>query len=267
MKKIIDKNANLINAKQTIVNTAKKVVPEKIRLNLRKLNWKRMYYQEILLGKTEEEVYCPIAQKKFKTFPNGITITNGARCRHRLFWLYLERETDILTGNYKVLHSAPQYGIWQRLKTYKNIDYVPADKFMDGYDYYEGVENVDLLDIAYNENHFDYVICNRVLEHIEDDITAMKEMFRVLKPGGTALLSVPIDFKLEKTHESYTSREDRIKYYGQWDHVRMYAGDIKERLESVGFEVEMNRYSDNFSEEDMKKYGLCVDTIIVAKKK
>jgi ubiquinone/menaquinone biosynthesis C-methylase UbiE len=179
---------------------------------------------------------------------------------------FIWREKHLLNKAYKVLHCAPQFGIWKRMLQYKNLDYIPADKFMAGYDYYEGVQDVDLLDIPFDENHFDYIICNRVLEHIEEDIKAMEEMYRVLKPGATALLSVPIDFNLKETHESYTSREDRVTYYGQWDHVRMYAGDIKNRLEKIGFSVEMNRYSDQFTEEEMRKYGLCVDTIIVAKK-
>jgi len=252
--------------KQKITNFSKKALPLGIRKNLRKLNWRRMYVQNILLQGNTDSVYCPIAQKKLKCFPNDITITNGARSRHRLFWLFLERETNLLKDENVVLHCAPQYGIYNRLNAYNNLTYLPCDKFMPGYDYENEVQNVDLLDISYDDNYFDYIICNRVLEHIVEDKKAIKEMYRVLKPNGTALISVPIDFSLEKTHETYTSIENRIKHYGQWDHVRMYSGDLKNRIEESGFKVDMNRYSDNFTAEEMKKYGLCVDTIFVAKK-
>jgi predicted SAM-dependent methyltransferase len=265
--KQIRNNYKVVSAKQSIINLAKRTTPDGLRLFLRKINWQRMYLQETLFRENTEFVYCPIAQKEFKLFPKNITITSGSRARHRLFWLFLERETDVLTKKNVVLHCAPEYGTLKRLLNQGNLNYVPADKFMDGYSYQKEVANVDLLNIPYNDNHFDYIICNRVLEHIEGDIKAMSEMYRVLKKGGTALLSVPIDYNLQKTHESYTSLEDRIKYYGQWDHVRMYSGDIKQRLEKIGFDVEMIKYTNNFTQEEIRKFGLVMDTIIVARKK
>jgi len=266
MKQVITKKINYFNLKQSVVNFSKKVIPFSIRFFLRKANWKRMYYQDILFRKLDGDVYCPIANKTFKTFPRDITPSNGARSRHRLFWIFIEKETDILVKENSLLHFAPEYGIRQKFKKFINLTYVPADKMVNGYDYHKGIQNVDLLNINFKDNFFDYIICNRVLEHIVDDKKAMSEMYRVLKIGGTALITVPLDYNLEKTHESYVSRKDRIKYYGQWDHVRMYCADIKNRLKDVGFSVVLNKYSNNFSKEEMKKFGLCVDTIIIAKK-
>lgn len=252
--------------KVRMTNIAKRIFSKSLRFAARKLNWQRLYLQDKLLKPSNLKVYCPIAQQEFHSFPKDITITNGARSRHRLFWLFLERETDVLKGNHRVLHCAPQWGIQKRMETYANLDYIPGDKFMPGYDYYEGVVNIDLLDLDFEDNSFDYIICNRVMEHIPDDMQAYTEMYRTLKQGGIAYISVPMDLEMEKTHEAYTDLENRIRYYGQWDHVRMYGKDIKDRIESVGFKVEFNTYSDQFNEEEFRKYGLTKDTIIIAKK-
>ena len=114
------------------------------------------------------------------------------------------------------------------------------------------------------EYYFDLIICNHVLEHIDDDIKALNEIFRVLKSGGVAILQVPINFKRNETFEdqSIISRKDREKYFGQYDHVREYGLDFKERVEKAGFEVEMVNYTENFSEEIKLKYGLQINDVI-----
>jgi hypothetical protein len=96
----------------------------------------------------------------------------------------------------------------------------------------------------------------------------MSEMFRVLKQGGKAFIMVPIDPELKKTYEDFNivDPDERIKHFGQWDHVRFYGMDIMKRLEKHGFKVNAVRYSDNFSEDEYRKYGLCNDYIFVASK-
>ena len=86
---------------------------------------------------------------------------------------------------------------------------------------------MDVHDIPFDENTFDVVFCNHVLEHIPDDTKAMKELFRVLKPKGMAVLQIPQDLNRETTFEdnSITDKKERAKIFGQYDHVRVYGKD------------------------------------------
>ena len=122
----------------------------------------------------------------------------------------------------------------------------------------------DIKSMNFENKSFDLIICNHVLEHIDDDIKALKEIFRVLKSGGVAILQVPINFKRNETFEdqSIISKKDREKYFGQYDHVREYGLDFKERVEKAGFEVDMVYYTENFSEEMKLKYGLQKNDVI-----
>ncbi len=260
--------------KTKIVNLSKKIVPYKLRIALRKLNWRRYYLQQTLFGtqKNAPKVYCPIAEKEFKKFislhNDLLTPTNGARSRHRLICLFLKNETDIFKAERKVLHIAPEYCLYQKFIATESCKYYPGDKMADGYGKQVGVNNVDLTDLPYDDFFFDYVLCNHVLEHIPDDRKAMAEIYRVLQPSGEAVITIPIDEAIGKTYEdeTITSPEQRKKHFGQWDHLRLYSTDIKERLESIGFEVELIRYGDRFSREDYAKYGLCNNLIIHAKR-
>ena len=110
----------------------------------------------------------------------------------------------------------------------------------------------------------DFAVTFQVIEHIEDDKFFVEEIFRVLKSGGVAILQVPINFKRNETYEdqSIISKKDREKYFGQYDHVREYGLDFKERVEKAGFEIEMVYYTENFSEEMKSKYGLQKNDVI-----
>ena len=110
----------------------------------------------------------------------------------------------------------------------------------------------------------DFVVTFQVIEHIENDKFFVEEIFRVLKSGGVAILQVPINFKRNETFEdqSIISKKDREKYFGQYDHVREYGLDFKERVEKAGFKIEMVYYTENFSEEMKLKYGLQKNDVI-----
>jgi len=101
--------------------------------------------------------------------------------------------------------------------------------------------NMDITDIQYSADSFDAVICNHVLEHIPNDRVAMKELHRVLRPDGWALLQVPISLNSETTYEdaSITTPDGRERAFGQADHVRIYARDYVDRLRGAGFGVEV----------------------------
>lgn len=173
--------------------------------------------------------------------------------RHRQMWLYLQNETDFFTKNYKVLHIAPEQEFLRKFKKMKNLDYTSADLFSPIVDV-----KADILDLPFEDESFDVIFCNHVLEHIEDDRKAMSELYRVMKKGGWGILQVPMKNSLEKTYEDFTITDpkERQKHFGQYDHVRWYGMDYFDRLKAVGFIAEANFYSQKFSDADIKKFGL-----------
>ena len=167
-----------------------------------------------------------------------------------------------------MLHTAPELSFHEILKKAKNIEYAPGDKMVDGYSNQQGIENIDLTNLQFDDYTFDLIVSNHVLEHIPDDRKAMSEIFRVLKNGGSAVITVPINENLSQTYEdpAIVLPKERENYFGQWDHVRFYSLDIKDRLEETGLKVEMIRYGDQFSKEDFEKFGFTNDLIIIGKK-
>lgn len=188
------------------------------------------------------KVECPVCESSFRKFlPFGNKGENNRLCpkclsleRHRLLWIYLKNETDFFSKNLKVMHIAPEQPFRRRFKNQKNLDYTTADLVSPIADIH-----FDIMDIPLNDDIYDFVICNHVLEHVEDDIHAMKELRRILKPGGTAILQVPINYNYKLTHEdkSITDPKEREKVFGQYDHVRFHGPDYPNRLKEAGFKV------------------------------
>lgn len=179
--------------------------------------------------------------------------------RHRQMWLYLQNETDFFDKNYRVLHIAPEQEFLRRFKKMTNLEYTSADLYSPIVDV-----KADILDLPFEDNSFDVIFCNHVLEHIIEDQKAMSELYRVMKPGGWGIFQVPMKNSLEKTYEDFTITDpkERQKHFGQYDHVRWYGMDYFERLRKVGFQVEANFYSKKFSEADRKRYGLRENEIL-----
>ena len=199
------------------------------------------------------------------------TVRKNALCpgtlsleRHRLLWLYLDRETNFLSSNLKVLHVAPEQVFYKKFKKLKNWEYFT-------FDLNSPIADIkgDLISTNFKDEYFDLIICNHVLEHIEDDKSALDEMYRILKYNGISILQVPINVKRENTFEdlSIKSKIQREKYFGQYDHVREYGLDFKDRVEQAGFKVEMINYSEKISEDLVIKYGLMKDDLIPIGKK
>ena len=185
--------------------------------------------------------------------------------RDRLLFLFLQRETDFFNTPNLVLHIAPEPALYRVFSKAKNLDYHPATKYSEGFYYSSKVETADLLDLHFDESTFDWVICNHVLEHIPNDRKAMTEIYRVLKPKGKAILQVPISFKLETTFEDekITSKADREKFFGQFDHVRIYGADYVQRLKSAGFTVHLIRQGKDFSSVGkLEKYAVNPEEVI-----
>ncbi len=125
--------------------------------------------------------------------------------------------------------------------------------------------SIDITHISIPDHSFDVVMCHHVLEHIDDDNAAMRELFRVLKPEGTAVLSVPINTSRQTTHEDLTITDPalRRKHFGGTDHKRYYGLDFIDKLRAVGFQVETFRLTPELEAE----YGLQRDEwIYIARK-
>lgn len=116
----------------------------------------------------------------------------------------------------------------------------------------------DICDLPFGDNEFDFIICNHVLEHIPDDTKAMQEIYRILAPGGSAILQVPYKADLKNTFEddSITDSKERTRIFGQYDHVRVYGMDYFSKLESIGFKVEAVNYTNTLTESEVEKYRL-----------
>ncbi|MFN3019960.1 class I SAM-dependent methyltransferase [Chryseobacterium sp. TY3] len=179
--------------------------------------------------------------------------------RHRQMWLYLKNETEFFSKKFKVLHLAPEQEFLRRFKKMKNLDYTSADLYSPIVDV-----KADILDLPFADNSFDVIICNHVLEHIVDDRKAMSELYRVLRKDGWGIVQVPMKNSLAETYEDFSivDPKERQKHFGQYDHVRWYGMDYFDRLKSVGFEVDINYYSQNFSENDQKRFALQKNEIL-----
>ena len=116
----------------------------------------------------------------------------------------------------------------------------------------------NITDLPFEENTFDIIFCNHVLEHIQDDTKAMKELYRVMKKGGMGVFQIPQDLNRETTFEdnSITDKKERAKIFGQYDHVRIYGLDYFTKLRSIGFKVEEVNYSQKISSELSRRYRL-----------
>lgn len=171
----------------------------------------------------------------------------GSRERHRLLWLWATRDgSNCLTGK-RILHFAPEKALRRALRNdpgYETADLRQADV----------THQVDITRLPLPDAGYDVVIANHVLEHIEDDRRAMRELFRVLCPGGTALLTTPINPTRATTYENpaITQPDERQAHFNAPDHRRFYGLDFADRLNEAGFAVEIFR----MTPADEVKYGL-----------
>ena len=207
-------------------------------------------------------VQCPVCEKSFRKFlPYGRKARENALCpsclsleRHRLMWLFLKDKTDFFQSSKKILHIAPEICFIDRFESIHKENYITAD-----------IESplakikLDVHEMPFPDNSFDVIFCNHVMEHVKDDIKAMSEIYRVLKPDGFAIIQIPEFHPMsEKTYEddSITDPKEREKHFGQNDHVRLYGKDYPDRLRSVGFVVTEHEYISELNEHQQKLYAL-----------
>ena len=210
----------------------------------------------------------PIDGKTFKTFlPYGYgTQRNNALSpstltleRHRLLWIYLKRETDFFTAPKKVLHFAPEQAFYKIFRNQKNLDYTTTDLLSPLADV-----KADICNLPFQDNTYDVILCNHVLEHIPDDKKAMRELYRVLKPGGMGIFQIPQDLNRASTFsdDSITNQKERARIFGQYDHVRIYGRDYFDTLRAIGFTVVEEDYTTKIGQGLVEKFCLANGEIL-----
>lgn len=209
--------------------------------------------------------YCPICERSSRKFLTaGTNLRGNAKCprcssleRDRFLKVFLDKRKLPVSGS-RLLHIAPERCLFDLFERDSSIKYLPADKFEPGYSYPRGTVNIDITKIDSADNHYDLIICNHVLEHVPEDRKAMRELRRVLNPGGTAILNVPIDMSKEATFEDFsiTDPNERLKHFGQHDHVRIYGRDYALRLAEAGFEVEQIEPRDIIEAAEQRRCGI-----------
>ena len=212
----------------------------------------------------------PIDGKSFRKFlpygygkqrENALSPSTLSLERHRLMWLFLKDETDFFTSQkkLKVLHIAPEQCFLDIFRNQKNLEYITSDLESPIADV-----KADICDLPFNDDSFDVVFCNHVLEHITDDTKAMQELYRVMKKDGFGIFQIPQDLSREKTFEdnSITDKKQRAEIFGQYDHVRVYGRDYFNKLRSIGFNVNEVDYTKKIAPEKLERFCLMKNEIL-----
>jgi len=237
---------------------------------------RNLLFRAVYFGRTYTCVFCGKTHRRFlhkgvraevfkKHRVSGAGYRKNVRCpacssthRARLLFLFFELRTDIYQREIRLLHISPNRHLARVLRGHKNIDYVCGALFPDRLPDIRA-EKVDVTGMEYGDGQFDVVICNHVLEHVRDDMTAMQEIHRVLQPGGFAVLQVPLALDLEETLEdpSILGEKERREAYGQKDHLRLYGLDYFQKLNIAGFRVERDNPFQNRWLPDLERH--CLD--------
>lgn len=221
------------------------------------------------------KVECPVCEKsfsKFLSYGSEVAHRENVLCpydltleRHRLMWLYLKNHSDFFTKeDLKVLHIAPEQCFHKKFQQQKNLDYLTGDLVSPIADMH-----FDLHDIPLENDRFEVVFCNHVMEHVDDPIRCMSELHRVMKPGGWAIMQVPQDFSRAETYEdsSITSPEEREKHFWQKDHVRLFGRDYPQYLEKAGFTVEEFDIKSELTDDQIERMRLSRSEILYIARK
>lgn len=217
---------------------------------------------------------CPICGTQRRKFmPYGyVTSREDALCphclsleRHRMIWLWITRNTTLLNDHPRLLHIAPEVSLMRHFKKmYRGSEgYITADLESPLADMHFDVQQIPLADSS-----IDVLICNHLLEHVEDDRRAMRELYRVLHSGGWGIMLVPEERKRATTFEDDTITDPKLRteLFGQYDHRRIYGRDYDDRLREAGFRVERTAVSSFATEEERRLYSLGDDDLVVVYK-
>ena len=222
---------------------------------------REVYYKLNLIRYKGDKYFCPVCENSFKEFlPGPDKFRSDSKClgcgsleRQRLLWLYLKNIVQINKRDIKLLNIAPDYATQKKLKKLKNISYASIDINLE-----LAWEKQDITRLNFSDNSFDVILCYHVLENVADDKKAMKELFRVLKSEGWAIIQTPYEKNRKITFEDFsiTSPKEREEVFGQEDHVRIYGLDYFNRLQDAGFILNVDNYINQLSAEEINKYLL-----------
>jgi glycosyltransferase involved in cell wall biosynthesis/Flp pilus assembly protein TadD/SAM-dependent methyltransferase len=227
-------------------------------ISVRKELYERMNNNEIL------QVECPICGGTFSRFlPFGTDRRENVLCpscnsleRHRLLWFYLKERTNFFKEELRVLDIAPTKGLSEKIKSLRNINYLSIDIESP-----LAMRHMDITGLDLPDDSFDCVLCYHVLEHIPNDRKAISEILRVLKPGGWAILQVPLNKELKNTLEGTHIKDpqERKRLFGLEDHLRAYGLDYQQKLIEEGFKVNIDCYAQSISDEDTARFRIQKD--------
>jgi predicted SAM-dependent methyltransferase len=212
----------------------------------------------------EKNYYCPICKSFFYSFDPKVNLfkkeklKNNERCpkckslsRHRFEYCFLEKIGLLKKAKLKVLHIAPEKCFSKIFEEFWNENYITADL---------NNKNVkikmDVTNIPFKDKTFDLILCNHVLEHVENDGKALGEFFRILKKNENLIITVPLFGQKTYENSRIKSPKERLKYFGQKDHVRKYGLDIYKKIEKAGFKVKIITPEDIMSQAKIKKYSI-----------
>ena len=196
---------------------------------------------------------------RIKSRENALAPDSMSLERHRLMWLFLKEKTNFFTSKLRFLHIAPEYCFIKLFKKMNNLDYVTGDLISPWADV-----QMDVHDIPFEDDSFDVVICNHVLEHVDDAHKVMSEFYRVMKKGGWGIFQVPIDVNSLTTQEdkSITDPKERERLYWQSDHLRLFGLDYGEKLSKVGFKVTESDFINQLNPDLVDRFALPKDEIV-----
>ena len=205
--------------------------------------------------------YCPCCGKSAHRFlekGNGIEIRSNAVCPHcgslertRLLFLYLKDNTQLFENNPHILHFAPEDALKKHFIT--NPNYIDADLNPN-----MASHQMDITDIRFPDNYFDFIICSHVLGHVPNERKALHELYRVLKTGGSLFLLSLMDPDAELTLENpdFNSPEQKLRHYGEKDLERLYGNDFDKRIASVEITVVKIDYRLTFTDSERERMAL-----------
>lgn len=229
-----------------------------------------LYHQALLLLYRGNRVQCPVCGTTLRRFADlrSRHSAMGILCpqclsleRHRLLWLFLKDNTGLLKpgGTKTLFHVAPEPCLRKRLEKVSGLRIAVSDL-----DSPRPEERIDITVIPFDDDAVDCIICSHVLEHVPDDRRAMRELRRVLRPGGWAVINAPVDRARERTFEdaSAVSKERRKALFGQEDHVRVYGRDYPDRLSEAGFKVSVIDYASRLGRTAAERFVLPEDEMM-----